>query len=121
MKRILVIEDDVTLRANILEWLSFENFEVIGAPNGMLGLQIAREQQPDLIISDIMMPEHDGFGLLQDLKTDPTTRDIPIIFLTANKDTRIMQRSLQNGVIDYVTKPFQFDDLLEKLNRYLPD
>ncbi|MBN2472161.1 MAG: response regulator [Anaerolineae bacterium] len=119
MKKILVIEDEAMLRDNILEWLALEDFEGIGAPDGKTGVAHALQHQPDLIICDVMMPMLDGFGVSAALQADPRTRSIPIVFLTASSDAHIMERSEELGVVDYVSKPFQFEDLLATINRHL--
>jgi CheY-like chemotaxis protein len=92
MKKILVVEDAHSLRKDILEMLGFEGFEAIGAENGLVGVQKAREHLPDLIICDIMMPELDGYGVLEELRKDPVTATIPFIFLTARTDRMDMRR-----------------------------
>ncbi len=119
MKKILVIEDEAMLRANILDWLELEDFEGIGAADGKTGVQYAQQYRPDLIICDIMMPELDGFGVSAALQTDPRTQHIPIIFLTASRDPQITELAADHGVVDYVSKPFQFDDLLAAMQRHL--
>jgi CheY-like chemotaxis protein len=83
-----VIDDDLSTRTNLVELFEMEGFEVIGAENGRAGLQLARQHLPDLIVCDIMMPELDGYGVLEELRQDFATATIPLIFLTANADLR---------------------------------
>lgn len=112
MKKILVIEDEQTLREDILEILEFENFQTIGAENGTIGVQLARAERPDLIICDIMMPELDGYGVLIDLHSEPSTANIPFIFLTAKTGRSEMRRGMELGADDYLTKPFTQPELI---------
>lgn len=81
MIKILVIEDEKLVRSNIIELLSEESYNTIGAENGMIGVGLARKEMPDLIISDIMMPELDGYGVLSFLQQDTQTASIPLNFL----------------------------------------
>jgi DNA-binding response OmpR family regulator len=106
MTRILIIEDEDVIRQNVLEMLEYEGFETSGAADGLAGLQTAREQLPDLIICDIMMPELDGFGVLEELRSDSATATIPLIFLTAKADRDSMRVGMNLGADDYLTKPF---------------
>lgn len=112
MKKILVIEDEPTVRANILELLEAEDFHAIGAENGFIGALWAREHLPELIICDVMMPELDGYGVLTVLRQDPVTATIPFIFLTAKADKVDLRQGMELGADDYLTKPFTSDELL---------
>jgi len=119
MKRILVIEDQPLMRRNLLIILGREGFQPEGAPNGRIGLEMARANPPDLILCDIMMPELDGYSVLERLRADRLTADVPFIFLTA-KGERIDQRTGMNcGADDYLTKPVVKDELLAAVNARL--
>lgn len=102
MTSILVIEDEAPLLEEIVALLRFEDFEVIGAPDGNVGVQLARAHLPDLVISDIMMPGLDGYGVLQALQDDPATNRLPFIFLTARADHAQVRQGMQLGADDYV-------------------
>ncbi|HEY9619851.1 MAG TPA: response regulator [Crinalium sp.] len=115
MPKILVIEDERVVLNNILELLNEEGFEAIGADNGLMGLQLAADHMPDLIICDVMMPQLDGFGVLQTLRENPTTATIPLIFLTAKSDWGAFRRGMSLGADDYLTKPFTRVELLEAI------
>jgi diguanylate cyclase (GGDEF)-like protein len=115
MNKILVIEDEQAIRMNILKLLSVEGFQAIGAENGIAGLQLAREQPPDLIICDILMPELDGYGVLMALQQDPNTAIIPFIFLTAKGERSDWRHGMNLGADDYLTKPFTRAELLEAI------
>ena len=86
MKKILLIEDDVTVRENTAELLELSNYEVVTAPDGKKGVDKAKEEIPDIIVCDIMMPELDGYDVLSRLSEDPTTKGIPFIFLSAKTE-----------------------------------
>jgi signal transduction histidine kinase len=115
MKKILVIEDEHIVRSNLMELLEVEDFEVIGAENGRAGLRMAREHLPNLIISDVMMPELDGYGVLEELQKDPILSTIPFIFLTAKAERTSLRQGMDLGADDYLTKPFTRDDLLKAI------
>jgi len=83
MKKILVIEDEPEMRRNISALLRYHDYEAIAAENGREGIEMARRKNPDLILCDVMMPELDGYGVLQALQTDPSLARIPFIYLTA--------------------------------------
>jgi DNA-binding NarL/FixJ family response regulator len=119
MKKILVIEDEPEMRRNLLTILKFENYQPLGAENGRVGLDLARSERPDLILCDVMMPELDGYGVLQGLREDPDTVALPFIFLTA-KGEKIDQRCGMNlGADDYLTKPVPRADLLTAITARL--
>jgi len=115
MTKILVIEDQALLREEILEILSIEEFQVIGAENGRIGLELVQTFQPDLILCDVSMPELDGHGVLEELRKEPETVTIPFIFLTAMADKADLRQGMTLGADDYLTKPFDRIDLLEAI------
>lgn len=115
MPKILVIEDEQLIRENLIELLEAENFELIGAGNGKLGVELAKAHLPDLIICDVMMPELDGFGVLNSLRSCQETATIPFIFLTAKADRMSLRQGMSLGADDYVTKPFTAAELLEAI------
>lgn len=106
MTKILVIEDEKGVQDNVVDILELEGFKVISADNGLLGVLMARAEQPNLIICDIMMPELDGYGVLEQLRQDPVTATIPFIFLTAKAETVDLRQGMESGADDYLTKPF---------------
>lgn len=119
MAKILVIEDEHSLRRDIIDMLSFEGHEVSGAENGVAGVQEALRLIPDLIICDIMMPELDGYGVLDALRGDEAAAAIPFIFLTARTDKSDLRSGMNRGADDYLTKPFAFKELLRSVNARL--
>ena len=119
MKKILVVEDAQSLRKDILEMLGFEGFNAIGAENGLMGVERARQEMPDLVVCDIMMPGLDGFGVLEELRRDPATATIPFIFLTARTDRVDIRQGMGLGADDYLTKPFTASKLLNTVHARL--
>ncbi len=111
MKRVLIIEDQDEVRNPILDLLEAAGYEGIGADNGRRGVELARQHLPNLIISDIMMPELDGYGVLAELQQDPVTATIPFIFLTARAQPEDRRRGMLLGADDYLTKPFSLAEL----------
>ncbi|MEG4856302.1 response regulator [Microcoleus sp. K1-B6] len=115
MAKILVIEDEEAIRENILELLEAENFEGIGASNGKVGIKLAIEKIPDLILCDMMMPEVDGHGVIKALRSEPLTATIPFIFLTAKADKIDVRTGMELGADDYITKPCTPQELLKAI------
>lgn len=112
MSKILIIEDNQDVRENTAEILELENYVVITAENGKIGIQKALEHIPDIIICDIMMPEIDGYGVYDALSKNTITAPIPFIFLTAKSGQAEIRKGMNLGVDDYLIKPFEEDDLL---------
>ena len=119
MKKILVIEDNSDVRENLAEILELSNFEVLTAENGKIGVELALQERPDLVICDVMMPELDGFGVLHILSKKPETADIPFIFLTAKADKSDFRKGMNLGADDYITKPFEDVELLDAIETRL--
>lgn len=115
MKTILVIEDEATLREDIVEILMLNDFDVVEACDGEEGLRIAEDKKPDLIVSDIMMPKLDGYGVLEHIRSNPETQTIPFIFLTAKVDRDSQRQGINAGADDYLTKPFTSEELLKAI------
>lgn len=111
MKKVLVIEDQPSTRTFLLRGLKAQGFHTISAENGRIGLQQAREQLPDLIVCDIIMPELDGYSVLTTLRQDATTAMIPFIFVTAKEDRTEYRKGMELGADDYLTKPCTLQEL----------
>lgn len=116
IKSILVIEDEEDLRDELIEMLSFEGFNPIGASDGKQGVYLAKEFLPDLIICDIMMPNMDGIEVLKSINKMPQTEGIPFIFLTALSTHVNIRQGMALGADDYLVKPFSISDLLDSIN-----
>jgi serine/threonine protein kinase/ActR/RegA family two-component response regulator len=119
MTRVLIIEDEDAIRHNVVETLTYEGFTTLEAENGLVGVQLAFQHRPDLIICDVMMPELDGYDVLRKLQTEPTTAMIPFIFLTALADRQYVRYGMALGADDYLTKPFTPDELLDTIQTRL--
>lgn len=119
MKKILIIEDDITLRESITDILILEGYDVKNAENGNIGVLTAIEWVPDLIICDINMPKMNGYEVYRNIQQNETTNIIPFIFLTAKAEKEDIRYGLRLGVDDYITKPFDFDELLTTIERRL--
>lgn len=115
MTKILVIEDEPTVRANLVDLLEAENFETIAAENGKIGIEKAIAYTPDLILCDMMIPEMDGYGVLTTLREEPKTSVIPLIFLTAKASKSDIRQGMDLGADDYLTKPFTRAELLSAI------
>ncbi len=119
MKKILLIEDDKALRENTEELLELSGYSVVTAANGKIGITTAKEELPDLIVCDIMMPEVDGYGVLQYLSSDENTKHIPFIFLSAKTEHKEVRKGMDLGADDYLTKPFEEEDLMSAVESRL--
>ncbi len=115
MTKVLIIEDELMVRENLLDLLTAEGFETAFAENGRRGVELAPSYKPDLIICDIKMPELDGYGVLSALRRNPLTSTIPFIFLTANADLDSLRQGMVLGADDYLTKPFSRVGLLQAI------
>lgn len=117
--KILIIEDNQEMRENISEILELAGYNVHSAPDGLAGIQEARQFRPELILCDIMMPNLDGFGVLKILQQDEGLKTIPLIFLTAKAEREDFRKGMNLGAEDYLLKPFEDSDLLEVIDKKL--
>ncbi len=118
-RRVLVVDDEEDV-INVLRLvLSKSGYDVITAASGMDGLMRAQSESPDAILLDIMMHEMDGWEVLKLLKLDEGTRNIPVVILSARVEPKDKIRGLQEGAVDYVTKPFAVREILEKMSAIL--
>ncbi len=119
MKKILVIEDNPEMLENIAEMLELFNYSVLKAGNGLKGIESARKERPELIICDIMLPDIDGYKVLQKLEEDAFTNGTPFIFLTAKAEKSDVRKGMNLGADDYLTKPFDKADLINAVEARL--
>lgn len=119
MARILIVEDE----ANIFKLVSFRlkhlGHEVLWAQNGQQGLAIAHAERPDLILLDVVIPVLNGFEVLKKLRADAQTQPIPVIMLTARGYEKDVVAGIESGADDYIVKPFNFPELVARLNAVL--
>lgn len=119
MGKILVIEDDEELCENLTDALELETYKTVSANNGEIGIQIAKEQKPDLIICDLNIPIVNGFGVIIELQKHELTASIPIILLSAKSDKTTIDQGLELGVVAYVTKPYRLNELLQLIQNHI--
>jgi len=117
--KIALIEDNNDMRENIAEILELADYEVHTAENGKKGVELIKNELPNLILCDIMMPELDGYGVLHMISKNPTTSKIPFIFLTAKSENEDFRKGMNMGADDYLTKPFDDTELLNAIERRL--
>ena len=118
-EHILVIDDDIDLVRFVRTSLEREGFEVTPALEGLVGLRLALERPPDLILLDVLMPDLDGLELLSRLRVNPATVSVPVVLLTARADSRDRVRGLELGADDYITKPFDIEELVARVGAVL--
>ncbi|MCJ8208955.1 response regulator [Mucilaginibacter sp. RS28] len=118
-KCILIIEDNNDIRESTAEILELSGYQVLQAANGKLGVDLAGQHKPDLILCDIMMPELDGYGVLYLLNKNPDTASTPFIFLTAKAERVDFRKGMEMGADDYLTKPFDDIELLNAIESRL--
>ena len=116
-KIILVVDDTISNLDIVSSFL--EDYDVISCTNGKDALEMAEEEEIDLILLDIMMPDMDGYEVCEKLKSNPSTKAIPVIFLTAKADEESIKKAYDIGGIDLITKPFKPNELLEKVERVI--
>jgi DNA-binding response OmpR family regulator len=116
MAKILVVDDEEDALTAIEAVLSSDGHEIILAENGEKALEFVRTHSPDLIVCDIVMPNLKGFDVLTELRKNPVTSKIPIIFLTGRTDITALVKSMELNVNDFLTKPFAAQDLISAVN-----
>lgn len=119
MKQLLLIEDNAEIRENTAEILELAGYDVRTAENGKIGVELALEKKPDLIICDIMMPVLDGYGVLHLINQNKDLAGIPFIFLTAKAERGDFRKGMEMGADDYITKPFNDVELMTAIERRL--
>ncbi|MEI6874083.1 MAG: response regulator [Spirochaetota bacterium] len=116
---ILVVDDTPANLELLSGLLRAQGYAPRPVPSGKLALAAARAEAPDLVLLDIRMPEMDGFEVCERLKADETLRDVPVIFITAAQDREDKVRAFSLGAVDYVTKPFQVEELQARVRTHL--
>ncbi len=118
-QRILVVDDDEHIQKSLSQYLEMEDFDVDIASSGPVALELVRRQTPDLVLLDIMMPEMDGFEVVERLRQDASTADVPVILLTARGQDTDVIKGYHMGVSSYLTKPFNLDELVDTIREVL--
>jgi CheY-like chemotaxis protein len=116
-KQILVCDDDPVILRLLQVNLELEGYDVLLAQHGQKAIEIAMKEHPDLVILDIMMPRMDGYQTCRRIKSEESTKDIPVIFLSAKAQQSDIEKGKSYGVEDYLTKPFDPTDLIEVVER----
>ena len=117
--RILIVDDDAIIRATLREMLEDQGYSVECAANGWEAIQAVRIRRPDIILLDLMLPDLDGFGVCEILWREAATATIPIIIVSAWASADSRNLGLELGALDYITKPFSPQELVERVNRLL--
>ena len=118
-KRILVVDDEADLVETLRFSLELEGYDVLVAYNGEEALNQARKEIPDLMLLDLMLPKLDGYKVCRLLKFDERYKHIPILMLTAKTQEKDKATGLQTGANEYITKPFEMDEVMKKVKEYL--
>lgn len=111
-RKILVVDDDPDIFVIVQTNLEGAGYEVVGASDGVEGIEKIRTQNPDLVILDVLMPEMDGWEVLSQIESDPRTAGLPVIMLTCKSEDTDILRGLEEGAVEYVTKPFYPENLV---------
>ena len=118
--RILVVEDEEILLTALSEELKQEGFDVVGAKDGVEGVEKAASEKPDLILLDLVMPRLDGIGALKQIKENPASKDIPVVILTNLSDYDKVSDALSLGAMDYLVKAnYRLEELINKIKTVL--
>ena len=113
--KIAIIDDDPSMVKVLRIMLTSSGYEVVEATSGTKGFMITKRELPDLVLLDIMMPDVDGFEVCRRLKLDPDTKNIPVIFVSAKTGAEHIEMGLSLGAEGYITKPFELQDILDKI------
>lgn len=120
MKKILFIEDESALQRAATQILSEEGYQMSSALDGEIGLRLAKEEKPDLILLDLILPKKDGFEVLQELKRDEATKNIPVVILTNLEGSTDVEKALQLGATTYLVKTnYRLEEVVEKVKGIL--
>ncbi len=119
MKKILIAEDERDIRDLIAFTLRFAGYEVLTANNGEECVQVTQKEMPDLVLTDVRMPKMTGYEACKQIKADPTTQHIPVVFLSAKGQEAEVQTGLASGADEYLLKPFAPDQLTRKVAEIL--
>ena len=118
-RKILMVEDEPDIREAVQASLRSRGYVVIVAADGEEGLRKVKSEKPDLVLLDIVMPKVDGWQLLKAIRSDEATRELPVVMLTANRETSSLIESQSQKATDYLMKPFDIEKLLRFINRYI--
>ena len=117
-KRILIVDDEPDILRVVIFRLKKSGYEVISAENGVSGLEMARKELPDFILLDIRLPGMDGFEVCRKLKDDPSTANIPVVFLSASSAEDLSLKAKEYNAEGFMRKPFEPDELIKTVNQF---
>ncbi|MDD5606414.1 MAG: response regulator [Candidatus Pacebacteria bacterium] len=116
MKKILSIEDDSSLQKTLVDFLKKQNYKVFSASDGLNGLELAKNEKPDIILLDLILPKLEGFSVLEELKSNDLTRNIPIIITTNLEQPENIEKAIEKGAAAYLVKnQYTLKELLGKI------
>jgi DNA-binding response OmpR family regulator len=119
-KKVLIVEDDPILQRTVFDFLALEGFEMVAASNGEEGIEMAKSENPDLILLDIILPKKDGFEVIETLKADEKTKNIPIILLTNLGSLNDVEKALKMGANNYLVKAdYKMEEVAKKVKEVL--
>ena len=118
-KKILIVEDEPNISKLVKFIIEKHGFEVLQAFVGIEGIELAKKEKPHLIVLDVMMPNMDGFEVAENLTQMDETKDIPILMLSSAAQYKDKVKGIESGAIDYITKPFDKDELISKIKEYI--
>lgn len=118
-KKILVIDDEEDMQKLLKIRFEQENFKVVSAGDGDVGVKTAEQEVPDIILLDIMMPKMDGYTCLKEIRKLPKTKDIPILMLSGKEEEKVRDLFAFQKISGYIEKPFELDDLVAKIKEIL--
>ena len=120
MSKILIVEDEQTLHKSLEEFLGSEGYEIVGAYDGEKAIELSKSENPDLILLDIILPKKDGYEVLDELKKDEKTKDIPVILLTNLESPENIQKAFDKGATTYLVKSdYRLEDIVAKIKETL--
>lgn len=119
-KKILIVEDDNFLQKALSYSLQENNFDIVSATDGEQAIELAKKENPDLILLDIILPKKDGFEVMEELKANPETNNIPVVFITNLGQRDDVKKGLELGAVGYIIKAhFKITDIVDKINEVL--
>jgi DNA-binding response OmpR family regulator len=116
---VLIVDDDPTALTNLSAYLEQAGLRTLAATNGAAALKQSRQRRPDLIVLNVLLPDMDGREVCQRLKAGTATRDVPVIVLTTAFETEALVKAFQAGAVEYITKPFQYEEVLRRVSTQL--
>ncbi len=119
MKKVLLVDDESNILLAVTMCLEGEGYEVITAVDGVEAVGLAFDSEPDIVLLDVRIPKLNGFLVCKALKEDARTKEIPIIFLSARAEEEDIRKGLSLGAVDYLVKPIEPDDLIDRVKNYL--